>query len=434
MAAKPQSHGLRESQKGGASGATWIGKTGLHLDLASGAAGDMLLAALLDSGVPREPVDEALSALGFPQRAFELARVVRGGIRSAHLQISKEAEDAGLGCRTYAAGRELLEKAPLERGLQDRALEVFQSLAEAEASVHGASVDEIHFHEVGATDTLIDIVGVSAVVEWLAPTHVSASRVAVGGGTVDTQHGRLPVPAPATLELLKGVPIARGKAPEEELLTPTGAALVSRFVDEFGVFPPMKVAAIGYGAGTKELKDRPNVVRVTWGSLEDESHGGGREGLLELRANLDDATPEVMGYLTGELLQMGVLDVWLQQGIMKKGRPGVVIHVLIYGEDLTPVKTRLFRESSTFGVRWSPVERSRLERASVRVETPFGEVSVMVGKWAGQVVTVSPEYESCLQTARERGVPLKLVYAAAKRAYEPPLASSLSKETREGRV
>jgi len=399
----------------------------LHFDLNAGVAGDMLLAALIDSGVPRAPIDEALAAIGFKEKAFSLERVNRGSVSSLHLTISSEAKATGIACKTYSEGREVIHRAGLNKTLKEKATQTLLSLAQAEAAVHGTSVDEIHFHEVSGADTLIDIVGVLAAVMWLNPTKISASPVCVGGGVVETRHGSLPVPAPATILLLKHIPIMGGRDQKHELATPTGASLIKNLTHQFGNLPAMHVNGIGYGAGTIDLQGKPNVVRALWGTpfpahtyqdnRDNCKDGATDEPLVEMRANIDDMSPELLGHLCEEFLKMGALDTWITPIIMKKGRPGTEIAVLLRDRDRNAFIKKFFTHSTSFGVRWNPVQRRRIFRKNEQIETQWGMIDIKAGYLDGKVMTVSPEYESCKRIAREFGIPLKKVYRETSAAW-----------------
>ncbi len=413
----------------------------LHFDLHSGAAGDMLLAALLDAGVDEKMVEEGLRALGFKEKPFTLKRVSKGGIGSKSLQLTDGAEQTGLKWKTYAQGRSVVDRSDLSPGLKKRACEVLDRLAAAEGAIHGVSPEKVHFHEIGAADTLIDIVGVLAAVEWLSPTIITATAPAVGGGTVQTQHGKLPVPAPATLELLRGVEVCGEPSINLELTTPTGAALITHLVHCFRNMPSMRVAAIGYGAGFADLDDRPNVVRAVLGGLSESTaettaertrtSSTGEETLVEMRANLDDSSPELAAHLVAKLIETGALDAWITPVTMKKGRPGMVLNALVRDSDRNAFLKMFFEESSTFGVRWNPVRRKRIPRKREIVETRWGMVEVMVASMDGVEITVSPEFESCRNVAGKSGVPLRQVLgeAVAARRLKPPAANARDKKS-----
>jgi len=296
-------------------------------------------------------------------------------------------------------------------------------LAEAEARVHGTTAEKVHFHEVGAVDAIVDIVGVCAGLALLGVDRVVASPLPMGSGSVDAAHGRLPVPVPAVVELMKGVPI-RPCEEEGELTTPTGAALAVTLAEAFGPMPAMVIEKVGYGAGAREGKRVPNVLRVLLGRAVSPSSSSATPGQADeadvvwlLEANVDDASGETLGAATQALFEAGALDVWLTAATMKKGRPGVVLACLAPEGLVAAVEEAIFRETPTFGVRRSAVERTKLAREHATVETAFGPVRVKVGRRGGRVVTASPEYEDCRRLAAERGVAFREVYAAAMEAW-----------------
>ena len=296
-----------------------------------------------------------------------------------------------------------------------KALAVFRRLAEAEARVHGSTAEKVHFHEVGAVDAIVDIFGVCAGLEMLGVERVVASPLPMGSGYVDAAHGRLPVPAPAVVELMQGFPV-RSCDEEGELTTPTGAALAVTLADAFGPMPPMVIEKVGYGAGAREGKRVPNVLRLILG----QPAGAGTaeaDVVWLLEANVDDASGETLGAATQALFEAGALDVWLVAATMKKGRPGVVLACLAAEGLVAAVEEAIFRETPTFGVRRSAVERTKLAREHATVQTAFGPVRVKVGRRGGRVVTASPEYEDCRRLAAERGVGFREVYAAAVEAW-----------------
>jgi hypothetical protein len=396
----------------------------LHLDLSSGVAGDMLLAALLHLGVGVDPIHRALHQVGLARPAFRAERVRRGGLSATMLHVEPSAESQVAHLGNHGEAKRLLAESSLPEGVKKRALSVLERLARAEAAVHGVSVDEVHFHEVGAVDTLVDIVGVATAVETLEPRAVSASPVAVGDGRIETAHGVLPVPAPATLELLKGVPLygpaQSGKSGlQGELATPTGAALLREYVDTFTGFPALVVEAVGYGAGHRELEGQANVVRAVWGNrvagvaLDDTA----REALVEIRATVDDLTPELMAWAAARLRETGAVDVWLESVLMKKSRPGWIIGVLAAPDQRPALVHTLLNETSTLGVRWHPVQREILDRRTVEVETVWGPVAVKEALRNGRVIRGAPEFESCRRIAAQQDVSLRAVYEAACAAH-----------------
>lgn len=306
----------------------------------------------------------------------------------------------------------MIEGAGIGDGVKRRALGIFDLLAEVEGRLHGVKVEDVEFHEVGAVDSIVDVVAAAAALEWLAPTEISCRVVALGHGVVKTAHGLLPVPAPATLELLKGVPVVDGGC-AKELTTPTGAAILAASVTRWGEMGAMRVVAAGYGAGTRDLADRPNLVRVVMGRREAEEESG---RLWVVEANVDDTTPELLAPLLSDLLTAGARDAWVTSVLMKKGRPGWQVSALCDEEKRGAVEQALFRGSTTIGVRRHAVERTTLPRRIVEVETPFGVVRVKVSG-GGDGETAQPEYEDCARLAAERGVPLRRVHAEAVAAY-----------------
>lgn len=329
--------------------------------------------------------------------------------------------------RHYGEIRGLIQRSALDADVAARALQIFDRIAEVEAALHGVSVAEVTFHEVGAIDSIIDIVGVAAALSWLRPRRIVARPVPLGSGMVRTAHGLLPVPAPATLALLGGVPVEHG-GPPFELTTPTGAAILAANVSEYGAMPAMRVLGVGHGAGTRELSDRPNLLRIIAGNeTAPASQDAGRaertpeagERCVVLAANIDDMNPQLYEPLLEGLLAAGARDVWLTPVQMKKGRPGAVVNVLCDPDKQSALTRLLLRESTSLGVRSHAVARTMLAREIVEVATDFGPVAVKLGREpdSGELWNVAPEYESCRAQARARGVPIKQVFAAALAAF-----------------
>lgn len=379
----------------------------LYFDCFSGAAGDMILGALLDAGASEEAVRSVLAALPLDGFAVEVRTVTRASLRATKVDVTVTGDHEHRGPREIEA---LLHAAPLPEEVRARALRVFARLTRAEAKVHGIPPDEVHFHEVGAVDAIVDVVGCAAALESLAPDRVLASPVAVGRGIVEAAHGPIPVPAPAVVELLHGVPLEeRGTG---ELVTPTGAALLVEAVHEFGAMPPMTVDASGYGAGTRDPA-LPNVVRVLVGESVAPSRD---ENLLQIEANLDDMSPELFPHAVESLLAAGAADAWVTPVLMKKGRPGFVLSALAPAAERDRVVDVFLRETTTFGVRMHAVERDVLDRAWVEVDVEGHSVRVKTGMRAGIVVTAAPEFEDARRVAKATGLPLKDVYERALRA------------------
>ncbi|HWC13581.1 MAG TPA: nickel pincer cofactor biosynthesis protein LarC [Actinomycetota bacterium] len=378
----------------------------MYVDCIGGVSGDMLLGALVDAGADRSAILDAVGALGVRGWSLDFELVERGGIRAIHAKVAVE---RGSSTRDYADIRLLLERAPLSEGTRRRAERTFEALARAEAAIHGQDVDDVHFHEVGALDALVDIVGVCAAIESISPDRVTASPVPAGSGTTVAAHGALPVPAPATVELLKGAIVTGGG--EGETVTPTGAALLRANCTSFGAMPPMRLWASGYGAGTRDTAT-PNVVRVLVGDAETEA---ATETVDLIETNLDDMNPELVPYAMERLLDAGALDVWASPVNMKKGRLGVVLGVLADRSASPRVIDVLFRETTTLGLRISAVHREVADRKEVHVTVADHPVRVKVASRGGRTINAAPEFDDAVAVARATGIPLKDVYAAALR-------------------
>lgn len=403
----------------------------LHVDGAAGLAGDMALGALVDLGVPLEVLREGLASLGLEDweldsepvtvNGFAATRVhVRvGGREELPPDLEAEAHDHGHAHdhdhahgRTWPEIRALLEGAALAARVRDRALAVFRALCEAEAAVHGRSLDEVHLHEAGAVDALIDVVGTCLGLEHLGVERVTCAPPVLGSGTVRCAHGLLPVPPPAVLRLLEGRPALAG-GPDVELTTPTGAALLAALSEDWNGLPPQRILGSGFGAGARRLPDRPNLARFTLGeSLEPRSTGS----VLVLEADLDDASPELVAAAAQRLRELGALDVGQLPVHGKKGRSGLRLSVLCREADREALVDALFEETPTIGCRWHRAERAECERETVEVATPYGRLPVKVARWKGRVVNRKPEHDACLAAARAHSVPLKSVLDAVSSA------------------
>jgi uncharacterized protein (TIGR00299 family) protein len=408
----------------------------LHFDAPSGAAGDMVLGALLDLGVPEAAVREVLAGLEAEAYELRVAKTTRGGIAGTDVKVltphahehAHEHEHAhahgewhdhhahaqGHPHRHYREIRELVDRGTSGR-VRELALDIFDRVAAAEAKLHAVAVEAVAFHEVGAIDSIVDVVGAAAALAWLRPASVSAGPVAVGGGSVRGSHGRLPVPAPATHENCRaaGVPTVHGGV-ERELLTPTGAAILAAVVTGWGEAPPMTPVAVGYGAGDMELADRPNLLRAIVGRRE--AAAPGDDDVVELHANLDDMSPELCDHVAERLFAAGALDAWWTPATMKKGRPAFVLGVLAPPARAGDVTSVILAETTSLGVRRHVVSRTTLARRTVTVDTEYGPIAVKLGLEGDRVVNVAPEHDACREAARAHGVPLKEVYAAAQAA------------------
>jgi uncharacterized protein (TIGR00299 family) protein len=365
----------------------------------------MIVGALADAGADRAAISDAIASLD-AGASVSFEKVKRCGIGATKYHVAAAEAKAH---RHLSHIVKMIESGNLTEGARARAIAIFRKLGEAEAQVHQTSIEKVHFHEVGAVDSIADIVGAAVALDLLGVNSVVCSPVNVGSGTVKTEHGILPVPAPATALLLNGAPVyARG--PEMELTTPTGAAVASTLAARFGAMPPMKITAQGYGAGTRDFTEHANVLRVIAGEAM-----GADEALTVhvIEANIDDLNPQVLAYASERLLEAGALDVSLQPIVMKKGRPGTLLRVVARAEDRDTLARVIFAETSTLGLRIYPAERRVQARSFVEVETPYGKVRVKVsgdGSYA-------PEYEDCRALAAQSGAALKQVIAEANYAY-----------------
>lgn len=378
-----------------------------YLDCTSGISGDKFLAALLDAGLAEEALAEALDALGISARVVT-QRSTRRGIEGLTLHVD---EDGTAPARDWRAIRTLISSSSLAAPVIAGALATFDLLAAAEAQIHGVSAEDVHFHEVGAVDSIADIVGVSLGLHALGITRLYASPVTLGFGTVETEHGALPVPTPATAELLKDVPVNGGPA-EGELTTPTGAALLRAYATDYGSMPAMRVAQIGYGAGSRELSI-PNIARLFLGTSEEPHEGA--ESVVLLESNLDHVTPEHAAFAAEQLLESGALDVWQTPVVMKKGRAAVTLSALVRpGEEARTAET-MMDLTGTLGVRVVPVARHAAPRSIVQVDTVWGSIAVKVAEIGGER-RYRAEYEDCARIARTHSVALGEVADAAEQA------------------
>ena len=381
----------------------------LHFDCFSGISGDMTLAALIDLGVPVDAIRQALDSLGLPI-TLEVEKVRKGGFAASQVFVKAPEEQTH---RFLPQIEEILGRGRLSDRQRDLALRIFRRLAEAEAAVHGMPIEKVHFHEVGALDSIADIAGAAVAIDLLNVERITCRSVPPGSGTVKCAHGLMPVPAPATAMLLKGMPLA--KAPVTgELVTPTGAAILATVVSEFTDQPAMTIERIGCGAGRKDFIEQPNVLRVFVGTSAPAT-AGATDTVTVMETNLDDVSAEVIGYCIERLFAAGALDVFTVPIQMKKGRPGVLLTVISVPDAAVALEATLFRETGTFGVRRHAATRSRLERVAVTVGTPWGPVRAKRG-WRGELELVTPEYEDCARVARENHVSLREVYLAVTSA------------------
>lgn len=382
-----------------------------HFDCFSGISGDMTLGALIDVGVDRDAILSGIRSLALPIE-IEVEKVRKGGFASTQVRIEAPREENH---RFLPEIQEILARGSLTSGQRELALRIFQRLAEAEAKAHGMPVEKVHFHEVGALDSIADIVGSAIGLDLLGIDHFSSRSVPTGQGMVRCAHGMMPIPAPATAELLKGVPIAATSI-KAELTTPTGAAILTSVVNEWIEQPVMVVEQIGQGAGRREFEDQPNLLRLFVGSRAETR---GEASIWVLETNLDDLPAEIIGYCYDQLLAAGALDVFTTPVYMKKNRPGIVLSVLASGHTVSALEEVIFRETTTLGIRKYPVERSTLARKSEIVQTPWGPVRGKVSWFKKEEPAFSPEFEDCARIARAHAIPLREVQAAAAKAYRP---------------
>ena len=378
----------------------------LFFDAASGVAGDMTIAALVDLGVPRSVIEAAVGALGLPGVSIELQPVRRGAIGALAFDVRAHGPQPE---RTYAEIDALLAAASLPDEVGGLARRIFRRLGEAEADVHRIPLGEVHFHEVGAVDAIVDVVGAAAALVHLG-ARVAASPLPMGHGTVRCRHGVLPLPAPATVACLAGVPTYAAEI-EAELVTPTGAAIVATVASEFTRWPALTPERVGWGAGARELPDRPNVLRVVLGAAAEPIAPGATHVVLE--ANVDDLTGELAAHAIERLMRAGALDAWASPITMKKGRPAFTLAALAPRELGDAVASILLRETSTLGVRRTEVSRRERPRRTIEVETAFGALPVKVSEGPFGPPTLKPEFDACATAAERHGVPAREVIAAA---------------------
>ena len=401
----------------------------LYLDLFSGISGDMFIGALIDLGVDARQLGQELEKLRIDGGHVHIARGQKSGIagtkfdvhvandeqHSAHPHSPAASHAHG---RTFASIKQLITASGLSDWVKEKSTAVFQRIAVAEGKIHGLPPDQVHFHEVGAVDSIIDVVGACIGLELLGKPRVLASTVQEGFGWINCAHGRLPVPAPATLAILgaRGIAVSQTNEPNE-LVTPTGAALLAEFVETFGPMKNLVADKIGYGLGTRDNKTQPNVLRAILGeaSLASPAHDWQTDTIAVLETNLDDINAEILGSFVEKALAAGALDVFHTAIQMKKNRPGVLLTVMCAEGEADRFSELMLRETSAFGVRRYLAERRKLAREFVPVQTPYGEVTVKLGKLDGRVVQAAPEFESCKKLAEQAKVPLKEVYQAAAR-------------------
>ena len=405
-----------------------------YFDCPSGAAGDMIMGALVDAGAPFEALRHELAKLGLEGFTLERREVMKGAFRAAKVDVHIHDHDHAGGetghehetphgrhrhpDRNLPSILDLIAASGLDASVKANAARIFTRLAEAEARVHGTSVDQVHFHEVGAVDAIVDVTGACIGLHLLGVDAVHCSALPVGGGFVTGAHGRIPIPGPGTAELLKGFPVV-DTGVKRELVTPTGAAILTTLATSAGAMPAMTVEAVGYGAGTMEL-ETPNIIRVFLGRAAEVR---GTETIVQIETTVDDMQPQLWETVMERLFEVGALDVYLTPVTMKKSRPGIVLTALCPPDQVTELSRVLFEESPTIGVRWTAYERERLDRETVTLTTAYGPVPFKVSRLAGRVVTVTPEFSEIRRIAKEKRLAarevLDRVRADGRRLLEP---------------
>lgn len=383
-----------------------------YLDCASGISGDMTLGALVDAGVELARLNEAVQSLGLPGCRLVAQEVKKKGFRATQVTVEYEPEHKHRHLHHIVA---MIDQGRLTDRQKDLARRIFHRLAEAEAKVHGTTIEKVHFHEVGAADSIADIVGAAVGWDLLGADRLIVSPVPTGTGKVKIAHGECSIPAPATAELLRGVPLAESSVPFE-LTTPTGAAILAVLADGYGPLPAMQIDRIGWGAGQRELENQPNVLRLFVGAAVETFPA---DEIWVLETNLDDVSGELIAYCTTRLWEAGALDVYTTAIQMKKNRPGTKLTVLCQAAQVQPIEEIIFAETTSLGVRRWPASRHVLHRRPHQVQTEWGPVEGKLGWLPGRTPRFSPEYEACRRIAAERGLPLHTVYETAQRAFDP---------------
>jgi pyridinium-3,5-bisthiocarboxylic acid mononucleotide nickel chelatase len=377
-----------------------------YIDCFSGISGDMFLGALIDSGLPFEELKRVLRTLPIDHYSLEAKKELRNSLSGTRFMVHQGHDGHSHSHRGLKEIREIVEGGSLSNAVKARSLRIFESIALEEGKIHGCSPDEIHFHEIGAIDSIIDIVGAVFGVEYLGIDVMASSRVPMGSGFIKSAHGRIPLPAPATVALLKGVPVYDSGL-ECELVTPTGAALIKEFSGSFGAMPPMTIECVGYGVGTRELEDRPNLIRIITGTGET---GQETDTVVVLEANLDDANPEWLGFMMERLFAAGALDVLFAPVQMKKNRPGVQVQVIGRPHQREELLKIIFTESTTLGVRYNYCQRKVLERIFEEMDSPWGKIGVKKVSGPDGVPVYYPEYDACRRVAMEKNISIREIY------------------------
>ncbi len=387
-----------------------------YFECASGISGDMVLGALLDLGIELSQLEQAISAL--PVKGYKLVaeKVKRQHISGTRLKVEIDHENQPH--RHLSNIKEIISVSTLPDKIKERAIHIFQRVAEAEAKIHGTSVEQVHFHELGAVDTIIDIVGALVCLEILGIEQIVSSPLPLGHGTITCAHGQLPVPAPAALELLKGCPVYAGDT-EGELVTPTGAAIISTLAKSFSRLPLMNIQNTGYGAGSRDYSPRPNLLRVIMGESQEEHASS--ETLTKMEADIDDMNPQLYGWLTEKLFSAGASDVILIPIYMKKNRPATRLNVFAHPHLIKKLTDIIFEETTTIGLRFSHSHKMVLSRSFQQIDTPWGPVSIKIAQLPNNKFKYKAEYEDCKKIARQEGISIKEVYAKVEQLAEKTL-------------
>jgi uncharacterized protein (TIGR00299 family) protein len=379
----------------------------LYFDCFAGASGNMILGALVSLGIDQEELRREVEKLNTAAFQIEFEKVMRSGISAVHAQVRVPVESKH---RHLNDILRIIEESPLADRVKRRSVDIFRRLAEAEAKVHGIEVGKVHFHEVGALDAIVDVVGSCIGFEMLGIESFACSKIHVGSGFVEIEHGKFPVPPPAVSELLRGIPIYSTEV-TGELITPTGAAIISALSASYGVIPEMAVEQTGYGAGTRVYDKFPNVLRMMVG--ESEAVSSSRERVAVLETNIDDISPQILGYVMERALAKGALDCWFTPIQMKKNRPATLLSILCRPEDTATLTELIYSETTTLGVRVTETERECLEREIVSSLTPFGRIDVKIARSGGKTINVMPEYDQVRKAAIANNVPFRVVHTAA---------------------
>jgi len=386
-----------------------------YFDCFAGAGGDMIVAAMLDAGLDADFLKSQLATLYIKNLDIKITETTRAGLRALTFVPTAPEQHND---RNLQQIIDIISRSKISQQAQNTVITIFKKLAHAEAAVHGKDPADIHFHEVGALDSIVDIVSASVGMDALGIRKVYCSVLSVGGGTVKCAHGLLPVPAPATAELLKGIPITAGPI-QAELLTPTAAAILTTIADGFGPLPAMKIEAIGCGAGSLQSEEFPNILRLILGQATDECSENA-DSVCLLETNIDDISGELIGSVTDKLLEYGALDVFTTPIFMKQNRPAVQLSIICKFGETFQIEQLLFKEGVTFGIRKQILQRSKLARQFVTVETRYGTIKIKSGSLNGKIVNSKPEFSDCLAAAKKHNVAVKTVIDAAMAAYKNP--------------